>query len=93
MTRNTIYNQPLNEISGFAFDDRMVNVFPGMIGRSVPDYKTIISAIDVLADKLTQPGSHFIVRGLPIGCGNTFHSSSSEVWFQYFNFASLVTVE
>jgi tRNA (cmo5U34)-methyltransferase len=67
MTRDTIYTKPLNEISGFAFDDRVANVFPDMIERSVPGYRTIISAIGLLADKFTQPSSHCYDLGCSLG--------------------------
>ena len=67
MTRDKIYTKPLNEISGFAFDDRVVNVFPDMIERSVPGYQTIISAIGLLADKFAQPGSRCYDLGCSLG--------------------------
>ncbi len=67
MTRDTIYTKPLNEISGFAFDDHVVHVFPDMIERSVPGYRTIISAIGLLADKFAQPGSHCYDLGCSLG--------------------------
>ncbi len=67
MTRDKIYTKPLNEISGFAFDDRVVNVFPDMIERSVPGYATIIAAIGLLADKFAQPGSHCYDLGCSLG--------------------------
>ncbi len=67
MTRDKIYTKPLNEISGFAFDDRVVTVFPDMIERSVPGYQTIISAIGLLADKFAQPGSHCYDLGCSLG--------------------------
>lgn len=67
MTHDNIYTKPLNEISGFAFDDRVVNVFPDMIQRSVPGYQTIISAIGLLADKFAQPGSYCYDLGCSLG--------------------------
>jgi tRNA (cmo5U34)-methyltransferase len=42
---DTIYANPLAEVSRFAFDQRVVDVFPDMIKRSVPGYATIINMI------------------------------------------------
>jgi hypothetical protein len=41
--KDTIYASPLDAIGGFAFDERVVQVFPDMIQRSVPGYSTIIA--------------------------------------------------
>ncbi|HHA18513.1 MAG TPA: carboxy-S-adenosyl-L-methionine synthase CmoA, partial [Methylophaga sp.] len=49
-----IYASPLNEILDFRFDERVVDVFPDMIQRSVPGYGTLISTIGVLAAKYAQ---------------------------------------
>ncbi len=67
MTRDTIYTKPLDDISGFAFDEHVVNVFSDMIERSVPGYQTIISAIGLLADKFAQPNSVCYDLGCSLG--------------------------
>ncbi|MFK8067210.1 MAG: carboxy-S-adenosyl-L-methionine synthase CmoA [Gammaproteobacteria bacterium] len=67
MTRDTIYTKPLNDISGFAFDENVVKVFSDMIERSVPGYQTIISAIGLLADKFAQPDSICYDLGCSLG--------------------------
>ncbi len=67
MTRDTIYTQPLGDVSGFTFNDRVVKVFPDMIERSVPGYQTIISAIGLLADKFSQTNSHCYDLGCSLG--------------------------
>lgn len=67
MSRDTIYSKSLSEISGFKFDDKVVNVFPDMIERSVPGYKTIVSAIGLLADRFAQKNSHCYDLGCSLG--------------------------
>lgn len=67
MTRDTIYTQPLTEVSGFTFNDRVAKVFPDMIERSVPGYQTIISAIGLLADKFAQADSNCYDLGCSLG--------------------------
>jgi tRNA (cmo5U34)-methyltransferase len=67
MSRDTIYSKPIAEVSSFAFDDKVVNVFSDMIERSVPGYRTIISAIGLLADKFAQPHSVCYDLGCSLG--------------------------
>jgi tRNA (cmo5U34)-methyltransferase len=65
--KDSIYANPLGEISAFAFDEKVVSVFPDMIQRSVPGYSTIISAIGLLAKRYAQPHSHCYDLGCSLG--------------------------
>lgn len=64
---DTIYANPLAEVSRFAFDERVVDVFPDMIKRSVPGYATIINMIGNLAERYAQADSHCYDLGCSLG--------------------------
>jgi len=64
---DTIYANPLAEVSRFAFDQRVVDVFPDMIKRSVPGYATIINMIGNLAERYVQPNSQCYDLGCSLG--------------------------
>jgi len=65
--QDAIYASPLDEIIDFRFDDRVVDVFPDMIQRSVPGYGTLISTIGVLAARYAQQDSHCYDLGCSLG--------------------------
>ena len=65
--QDAIYATALDEIIDFRFDERVVDVFPDMIQRSVPGYATMISSIGVLAAKYAQPNSHCYDLGCSLG--------------------------
>lgn len=64
---DVIYAAPLNEIIDFTFDERVAEVFPDMIQRSVPGYAMMISTIGIMADRYAQPGSHCYDLGCSLG--------------------------
>lgn len=64
---DTIYANPLAEVNRFAFDQRVVDVFPDMIKRSVPGYATIINMIGNLAERYAQANSHCYDLGCSLG--------------------------
>lgn len=64
---DTIYANPLAEVSQFAFDEKVVDVFPDMIKRSVPGYATIINMIGQLAGRYAQTGSRCYDLGSSLG--------------------------
>ncbi len=65
--KDAIYSQPLDTITGFTFDENVVNVFPDMIQRSVPGYSTIIAMTGVLAERYAQPNTHCYDLGSSLG--------------------------
>lgn len=65
--QDAIYASPLDEIIDFQFDERVVNVFPDMIQRSVPGYATLISTIGILAARYAQADSHCYDLGCSLG--------------------------
>jgi tRNA (cmo5U34)-methyltransferase len=64
---DNIYANPLAEVSRFAFDQRVVDVFPDMIKRSVPGYATIINMIGNLAERYVQVDSQCYDLGCSLG--------------------------
>ncbi|AEG02436.1 carboxy-S-adenosyl-L-methionine synthase CmoA [Methylomonas methanica] len=65
--KDSLYANPLGEITTFKFDDAVVNVFPDMIQRSVPGYSAIISAIGLLAGRFSQSHSQCYDLGCSLG--------------------------
>lgn len=62
-----IFSSPIDNIGNFAFDERVVEVFPDMIQRSVPGYSNIISAIGMLAERFVKPNSNVYDLGCSLG--------------------------
>jgi tRNA (cmo5U34)-methyltransferase len=65
--QDTIYASPLNEIVDFQFDEKVADVFPDMLHRSVPGYAMMISTIGVLAAQYAQANSHCYDLGCSLG--------------------------
>jgi tRNA (cmo5U34)-methyltransferase len=65
--KDSIYANPLGDISAFTFDENVASVFPDMIQRSVPGYSTIITAIGLLAKRYAQPNSRCYDLGCSLG--------------------------
>ena len=65
--KDSIYSQPLDSITNFSFDKKVVQVFPDMIQRSVPGYGTIIAMTGVLAERYAQAHSHCYDLGSSLG--------------------------
>jgi tRNA (cmo5U34)-methyltransferase len=65
--QDVIYASALDEIIDFRFDERVVDVFPDMIQRSVPGYATMISTIGILAARYAQADSHCYDLGCSLG--------------------------
>jgi tRNA (cmo5U34)-methyltransferase len=65
--KDRVYATPRDRIDEFEFDDAVADVFPDMIQRSVPGYRTTISTIGVLAERYAQPGSACFDLGCSLG--------------------------
>lgn len=65
--QDTLYANPLAQVSQFSFDQSVVDVFPDMIKRSVPGYATIINMIGNLAERYAQPNSTCYDLGCSLG--------------------------
>ncbi len=76
--RDTLFSAPIARLGDWTFDERVAEVFPDMIQRSVPGYSNIISMIGMLAERFVQPGTQvydllFSGRGDALGASQ--HSS------------------
>jgi tRNA (cmo5U34)-methyltransferase len=65
--QDEIYASPLDQIIDFDFDEKVAEVFPDMIQRSIPGYSTMISTIGILAAKYAQPDSRCYDLGCSLG--------------------------
>lgn len=65
--RDSIYASPLEAVQGFSFDQRVVDVFPDMIQRSVPGYATVVAISGVLAEHYAQENSRIYDLGCSLG--------------------------
>ncbi len=66
-SKDSIYASPVGEVGAFKFDEKVVNVFPDMIQRSVPGYTAIISAIGLLAGRFARKNSVCYDLGCSLG--------------------------
>lgn len=65
--RDRLYAEPQLNIAGFRFDDKVVDVFPDMIQRSVPGYETIVAMTGTLAEQYLQPETRCYDLGCSLG--------------------------
>lgn len=65
--RDTLFDEQISRAGDFVFDDRVVQVFPDMINRSVPGYHLIIPMIGLLARRFAQEGSALYDLGCSLG--------------------------
>lgn len=49
-----LYSSPHDQVNDFKFDEAVARVFPDMIQRSVPGYKTIIPMISLITERYAQ---------------------------------------
>ncbi|TFZ50302.1 carboxy-S-adenosyl-L-methionine synthase CmoA [Serratia proteamaculans] len=65
--RDTLFSAPIAKLGDWTFDERVAEVFPDMIQRSVPGYSNIISMIGMLAERFVQPDSQVYDLGCSLG--------------------------
>lgn len=75
--RDRIFSEELERISGFSFNDRVAQVFPDMINRSVPGYQAMIAMTGQLARRYAEPGSTCYDLGCSRGAGSLAMASST----------------
>ena len=64
---DNIFSKPLDKISGFSFDEQVVQVFPDMIKRSVPGYEKIINSIAMITKRCALDDSNLYDLGCSLG--------------------------
>jgi len=67
MSKDNIYTDNESMIVDFAFDEKVANVFPDMIRRSVPGYESIITMIGLIAGQYAQQNSNIYDLGCSLG--------------------------
>ncbi len=65
--RDTLFSAPIDKLGDWTFDERVAEVFPDMIQRSVPGYSNIISMIGMLAERFVTPDSQVYDLGCSLG--------------------------
>lgn len=67
MSEDRIYSVPLECVGDFEFDERVVQVFPDMINRSVPGYASVLAMTCELAERYACPGARIYDLGCSLG--------------------------
>ncbi|MFD1803295.1 carboxy-S-adenosyl-L-methionine synthase CmoA [Mixta tenebrionis] len=65
--RDTLFSAPINKLGDWTFDERVAEVFPDMIQRSVPGYSNIISMIGMLAERFVKANTQVYDLGCSLG--------------------------
>ncbi len=66
-TKDTLFSQPLDKLVDFNFDEKVANVFPDMINRSVPGYASIVAMTGILSAEFYQPDTLCYDLGCSLG--------------------------
>ncbi len=69
MSEDRLYSAPLHQIGDFEFDEAVAEVFPDMIGRSVPGYASMLSMIGQTARQYSQADTNLYDLGCSLGAG------------------------
>lgn len=64
---DNIFAVPRSNIGDFTFDDKVANVFPDMIKRSVPGYSSIVQAVGMLTQRFAQENTVLYDLGCSLG--------------------------
>lgn len=65
--KDRLFSEPYSHIKAFAFDEKVVAVFPDMIKRSVPGYDTILKGTAMLAMSHVQTNTQVYDLGASLG--------------------------
>jgi tRNA (cmo5U34)-methyltransferase len=68
--KDTLYRSLDEPVKPFEFNQRVTEVFPDMIERSVPGYPLTISMLSVIADKYAQEDSNIYDLGCSLGAAS-----------------------
>ena len=70
MSKDKIFSERESMIVDFAFDEKVANVFPDMIRRSVPGYESIITMVGLVAAEYAQAESNIYDLGCSLGAAS-----------------------
>lgn len=76
--KDSIFAEPLPQVSDFVFDQTVVEVFPDMINRSVPGYQSILQGIGQLTKRFAQPDSNLYDLGCSLGAATLAMRQNSQ---------------
>ncbi|KOY63237.1 tRNA methyltransferase [Photorhabdus heterorhabditis] len=65
--RDSLFAVPIANLGDWSFDERVAEVFPDMIQRSVPGYSNIVSMIGMLASRFVTSNSQIYDLGCSLG--------------------------
>ncbi len=65
--KDNVFSEPLSQIVGFKFDEKVADIFEDMLARSIPGYSLTISMIGVIADRFFIPGTNCYDLGSSLG--------------------------
>ncbi|OTA16321.1 tRNA -methyltransferase [Xenorhabdus vietnamensis] len=65
--RDSLFSAPIANLGDWSFDERVAEVFPDMVKRSIPGYSNIISMIGMLAERFVTPNSQIYDLGCSLG--------------------------
>ncbi|QTL38399.1 carboxy-S-adenosyl-L-methionine synthase CmoA [Xenorhabdus budapestensis] len=65
--RDSLFSTPIAKLGDWSFDERVAEVFPDMVKRSIPGYSNIISMIGMLASRFVTPSSQIYDLGCSLG--------------------------
>lgn len=77
-TSDALYAQQLEQLVDFNFDEKVANVFPDMINRSVPGYASIVAMTGILSAEFFQPDSRCYDLGCSLGASALSMAQSIE---------------
>lgn len=65
--KDLLFSTPISQLGDWTFDEKVAEVFPDMIKRSVPGYTNIIAMIGMLANRFVTPDSNIYDLGCSLG--------------------------
>ncbi|AOM42804.1 carboxy-S-adenosyl-L-methionine synthase CmoA [Xenorhabdus hominickii] len=65
--QDSLFSAPIANLGDWSFDERVAEVFPDMVKRSIPGYSNIISMIGMLAGRFVTPNSQIYDLGCSLG--------------------------
>ena len=74
---DNLFQTPFSSVGGFRFDEKVAQVFPDMIRRSVPGYGHVIGSSGLIAKRYAQPNT--VIYDLGCSLGATTLAIASQV--------------
>ena len=69
MSKDRLFNKKMKP-SSFSFNEEVAEVFPDMLERSIPGYRTTIDSIRFLASKYSKKGTNCYDLGCSLGASS-----------------------